>query len=323
MSKAEFAIAYDGPALANHTMDVQALGPALLAIGDMCREAHRVINGDDGAEVKVHVKATSEGCFNVVLELIQAYNAVADLVRDEDVSAAKDIIEWLGLAAVPGSLLAYLKWKKGRKPISQEPAKSTEGDPQYNITVAGGGNNVTVISGKVQKLVTDPRVRAAQRRTLAPLNDDGIEEFQVRQDGRTVFSVNKDEVRKGYYDISPEEVGQEENINEPQTFEAILRLRSPVFEQDRKWQFYYGEQRISATLRDMGYVNRVFVSGERFGVGDIFRVRLCLTQVLLPNGKIRNDYEITKVIETTEGPKQLDLGVTQARLFDEDEDDDD
>ena len=73
----------------------------------------------------------------------------------------------------------------------------------------------------------------------------------------------------------------------------------------------------------MGYVNRVFVSGERFGVGDIFRVRLCLTQVLLPNGKIRNDYEITKVIETTEGPKQLDLGVTQARLFDEDEDDDD
>ena len=78
-----------------------------------------------------------------------------------------------------------------------------------------------------------------------------------------MFSANKDEVRKGYYDISPEEVGQEENINEPQTFEAILRLRSPVFEQDRKWQFYYGEQRVSATLRDMDYVNRVFVLGER------------------------------------------------------------
>ena len=63
------------------------------------------------------------------------------------------------------------------------------------------------------------------------------------------------------------------------------------------------------------------MSGERFGVGDRFRVRLCLSQVLLPNGKIRNDYEIIKVIETTEGPKQLDLGVAQARLFDEEADD--
>ena len=120
-----------------------------------------MINGDDGAEVKVHVKATSEGALTLFLNSYKHTNAVADLVRDEDVSAAKDIIEWLGLAAAPsgGSLLAYLKWKKGRKPISQEPAKSTDGDPPYNITVAGDGNNITVISGQVQKLATDPRVR--------------------------------------------------------------------------------------------------------------------------------------------------------------------
>ena len=126
MSKVEFAIAYDGPALANHTMDVQALGPALLAIGDMCREAHRVINGDDGAEVKVHVKATSEGCFDIVLELIQTYNVVADLVRDEDVSAAKDLIEWLGLAATPGvvSLLALSEVEEG--PQADQPRAGQE-----------------------------------------------------------------------------------------------------------------------------------------------------------------------------------------------------
>ena len=322
MSAAEFTIAYDGPALAKHTMDVHALGPALLAMGDMCREAHRVINGEDGAEVKVHVKATSEGCFNIALELVQAYNAVADLVRDDDVSTAKDIIEWLGLGVVSGTgLFAYLKWKRGRKVVTQEPVSDGDKELKYNITVEGDGNNVTVISGQVQKLASDPRVRAAQRRTLLPLNDDGINEFQVRQGRKTVFSVDKEEMRRGYYDISPEEVGQEENISEPQTFEAFLLLRSPVFEKDKKWQFYYGEQRITATLRDTDFVKRVFVSGERFGVGDIFRVRLCLAQVLLPNGRIRNEYEITKVIETTEGSKQLDLGMTQRRLFDEDTDD--
>ena len=51
MNKTEFAIVYDGPELANHTMDVQALGPALLAIGDMCREAHTAIYGDESFNV--------------------------------------------------------------------------------------------------------------------------------------------------------------------------------------------------------------------------------------------------------------------------------
>lgn len=318
MSKAVFAIAYDGPALANHTMDVQALGPALLAIGDMCREAHRIINGDDNAEINVHVKATSEGCFDIILELIQTYNALAELVKDDDVSTAKDIIEWLGLGMVPASgLLAYLKWKKGRKIVKQEATQDETGNVLYNITVEGDHNNVTVISEPVHKLASDPRVRAAQRRTLSPLNDDGIEEFQVRHGKKSVFSVDKDEVKGGYYDINPEEVGQEENFSEPQTFEAWLVLRAPVFEQEKKWQFFYGEQRISATLRDAEFVKRVFVSGDRFGVGDRFRVRLCLSQVLLPNGKIRNDYEIARVLETKEGPKQLDLG----RFFEQNDDD--
>ena len=323
MSRVEFAIAYDGPALANHAMDVHALGPALLAIGDMCREAHRTIHGDDGAEVKVHVKATSEGCFDIVLQLVQAYDRVADLVRDHDVSTAKDIIEWLGLGAVPATgLFAYLKWKRGRRVVAQEPVSDSSKGTPYNIRVEveGEGNTVIVIPGQVQQLASDPRVRAAQRRTLSPLNDDGIDEFQVRHGRKAVLTVSKDDLRRGYFDIGPEDVGQEEAINEPQTYEAILLLRSPVFEQEKKWQFYHGEQRISATLRDTDFIKRVFTSGERFGVGDRFRVRLGLSQVLLPNGRIRNDYEIIKVIETTEGPKQLDLGVTQARLFDEDSD---
>ena len=112
MSATEFAIAYDGPALANHTMDVETLGPALLAFGDICREAHRVVNGDDVARVKVHVKATSEGCFDILFELVQAaqetYGSVARLVKDEDISTAKDIVEWLGLVGVPTmSLLGF------------------------------------------------------------------------------------------------------------------------------------------------------------------------------------------------------------------------
>ena len=129
MSSHEFAIAYDGPALEDHTMDVQTLGPALLAVGDMCREANRVMNGQEVADINVRVKATAAGCFDILFEFTQIYNALAELIQDEDVATAKDIIEWLGFSAVPGAgLLAFLKWKRGRKIVKQEAKADGDGN---------------------------------------------------------------------------------------------------------------------------------------------------------------------------------------------------
>lgn len=318
MSSHEFAIAYDGPALKDHTMDVQTLGPALLAIGDMCREANRVMNGREVAEVNVRVKTTGAGCFDILFELTQIYNAVAEWFRDEDVATAKDIIEWLGLGAAPGvGLLAFLKWKRGRRIVKQEPKVDGDGNTVYNITVEGENNSVTVLSEPVYRLYQDSRVRAAQRRTLAPLANSGVDEFQVRHGRTPVVSIGKDELFDGHYDLVPDEIGAEQTIGDPQTFEAVLLLRSAVFVMGKKWQFFHGDQRISVTLGDPNFVRRVFVTGERFGVGDYFRVRLCLSQVLLANGKIRNDYEIVQVIETTRGPKQPDLDGLEAYSEDE------
>lgn len=315
MSSQEFAIAYDGPALANHTMDVQSLGPALLAIGDLCQEANRVINGQNVADVNVRVKATGEGCFDILFELVhKLYDDAADLVREDEVATAKELLEWLGLGAAPLlGLVGFLKWKRGRKIVKQEASVDGRGNSVINVTVEGSDNTITVISPSVHELATDPRVRAAQRRMLAPLSESGVEEFRVRHKRKTVTRILKDDLEKGYFDLDPDEFGGEEPANDPQTFEAVLVLRAPVFVEDSKWQFFYGGQRISATLDDPNFVRSVFKGGARFGVGDRFRVRLRLSQMILSNGKIRNDYEILKVIETTPGPKQLDMGLNGIR----------
>lgn len=46
MSEATFKVKYDGPALAQHAMDVRDLAPTLLSTGDICRDANRQVNGD-------------------------------------------------------------------------------------------------------------------------------------------------------------------------------------------------------------------------------------------------------------------------------------
>ena len=186
MSTTEFSIAYDGPALAQHVMYVQQLGPALLAIGNLCREANRVINGGNAADVEVHVRATTEGCFDITFQLVQLYDGLSELVQDENVASAKDIAEWIGLIGsgvtlLGGGLLGFLKWKRGRKIVNQESEIDGDGHTVFKITVVGDGDNSITIHETVYNISRDARVRAAQRQMLSPLNSAGVDELQVRQ----------------------------------------------------------------------------------------------------------------------------------------------
>ena len=76
MSKADLRVAYDGEALAGHTMNVRDLGPALMALGEIFVEANKILNGDR-AGVEVHVTPkVEENCFDIGLEVLQQWGKV-------------------------------------------------------------------------------------------------------------------------------------------------------------------------------------------------------------------------------------------------------
>ena len=110
------------------------------------------------------------------------------------------------------------------------------------------------------------------------------------------------EFRDGHRIIDFEEFGLSS-----QTIEAILILRAPVFVPGEKWQFFYGETRLSAEISDQRFLAKVFVDGEDFGVGDKFLVKLRITQRQTPSGQIRNDYEIMDVLQVWPSGKQISM----------------
>ncbi len=302
MDKVEFSIAYDGPALADHTMDASTLGPALLAIGDLFREANRVLNGPDITDINVRVKATEPGCFNIIFELQQLLSSTSEFLQEDNVATAKEIAEWIGiLGGGAGSLIALRQWMRGRK---QKSIHETTVEGNDNVVVTVEGNDNKVVFRQVFFLLKDREVQSAQRRMLSPLEQEGVEEFQVRKGKEVVRSVKKEEISQGYFDPSDDQE-LSELVGEPQTLEAVLVLRAPVFVEGNKWQFFYGDTFIHAVISDQMFMERVFVGGERFGNGDQFKVRLCITQVL-KDEKISNEYEILKVIDTKHGPLQSD-----------------
>src|SRR5580693_3318862 len=59
-----FWIKYDGEALADHTIDVEDLAPALLALPTLIQESDRIVNNDD-SKISVRVMAPAAGSFEV------------------------------------------------------------------------------------------------------------------------------------------------------------------------------------------------------------------------------------------------------------------
>jgi len=67
MSKAQFQLAYDGPALRAGSMDVNELAAARLATGDLFNEANRQLNADR-TELSVKVRSDfKKGSLEVAL----------------------------------------------------------------------------------------------------------------------------------------------------------------------------------------------------------------------------------------------------------------
>ena len=290
-------------------MDVQQLGPALLSVGDLCREASAAIYGPHAPNVNVRVHANfEESCFDITFDLVQALKEVTALIGTAEVADAKTLLEWIGLVGsgttVSGtSLWAFLKWKKGRKIRSIEKNDNKVGQPTYNVTVEGDGNSIEIIA-PVYQLATSSRVRSAQLGVVAPLKQTGIDSVEVRENGKPLTRLTKEEVEDGSFDILEGEVPGEEPL-EPQDFNCVLVIRAPVFAPRVKWHFYMGEQRISASISDQSFIRRVFSGGERFGVGDRLHVRIRLTQVLTQARDYRNDYDIILVTKIEPGPRQL------------------
>jgi hypothetical protein len=309
-----FQIAYHGDRPDDHSLNVEALAPALLGFGRLIRESNEALNGE---KAKISVLVTSDfehKCFHISFEVVQIYETIKSLLQDEHVQTAKQLLQIIGVIRSAGaaSLLDYLKWKKDT-PVEKAPTIPSTNPSLITINVVGNDNTITV-SPEVLRLAENRKVLDAVKETLAPIEMNEASRIEFRENDHSIRSINKVEAQgivRGL-DVTQALVAEEVSSRVPDTVLATLYVYSPVFDaKAKRWRFVYKRNKhIYADISETSIAKDAIKRGGSF-TNDRYRVRMEVTESDTDDGDPH--FKIIQVLEFSPAPQQTSLPLPKPR----------
>lgn len=297
MSHAQFSITYDGPALSDHSMDVRELAPALMAIGETFDAANLALNGD-ATRVSVNVRAHEVGCFTINLEVMQSIiqHGIA-LLKGDEITAALNLKELLfGGTALGMGLVGLIKWLRGRRPDKIERLAGG----MMRVTINGESIDVPL---RLMRLYQDIAVRTAVEKVVErPLQQEGVESVSFEERGIVTERVVKAEAE---FFRTPE-IEDQTLIDDVR--KAAFSIVSLAFKEDNKWRLHDGQNQISATIADEGFLRRVDQNLVSFSKGDVLVCEVRFLQKQTSKGLV-TEHIVESVIEHRPAARQLNLNI--------------
>ena len=303
-AKSKLIIAYTGPLVDDGTMDVQELGPALMALSALVNEANKVLN-DDNSTIAVKVNADfKKGSFEIQLELIRTLAAQLQSLFTPNVTM-EQLIAYLGLAGSVQSLVGgpnlvdVIKWVKNR--VITKATKHKDG----TVTLESETDHITVnvivvnINQSVPVLVSFDKLVEGSRR-------EGIDSFQVRadKDKTVVQSIKKEEAKCFEFDSG--KIGNVKEKVEVTETDEWVNILTVNFE-DLKWRFMSDENKFYAKMDDEDFIKQIDNGDQSFTKGDMLKIRRERTQIRKADGTIKNEYKVIKVLEFQKRAKEIEL----------------
>lgn len=286
----EFSVSYEGEAVAESTMDVRDLAPALLALGQAFDRANSLLNSDR-ASVTLEIRATRQGSFEILLILKQLFDGASTFLSHDFISSAANIKNLLlGGKGLVG-LLKLKKMLKGSKPKEIERTEN-------NVTLEIEHLRLSV-PAKVLDLYKDRILGEQIEAVVRPLTRDGIDRIVFRDQATLVEMVEKDEAE--YFQPDQEEG---EILSEIVIPRQRLKIVSLNFLKG-KWRLSDGERARWYTIRDHQFAREVEQGIRRFGNGDLLICQVVMTQRIDAEGNLKLDHVIADVLKHEQHGEQL------------------
>lgn len=295
MSRDNFRVTYDGPALSSHEMDVRMLAPSLMAISDLLDRANKIVN-QDKASVRVKVKASpTSGSVNIDLAVVQdLISQTMDLLTGASVTAAVNLLSLLGFgAAGAGGLMQVIGWARGRNIKTIENADGGAAIIQVD-------NQQMEVDRRVLELLKDSEIRQSIELMLQPLHHDGVDVFAVGDEKSVYYVIPRQNA--SWFSAPPTNM-DEVSLN---VVRRVLLIERIEFSEDKKWRFSDGNSSFYASIGDNDFFGRISDGAETFGLGDVLVVDLEERQ-RSDGFKLKAEYKVIKVHEHRRAMRQGQL----------------
>ena len=285
-----FLVRYDGAALADNTMDVAQLAPALLSLSEALSGLNALAN-KDSAKVSLQVRALNKGCF--IIDFLINQNILAQI---GELLTGAGVAGYCNAYTLLRSLVDLLELK--RRLAGRKPDKVTTPDASGTVTYIFGDQTFSV------NLFThagyqNPAVNAACSKIVEPLNSAGIDSVSISDD-ETESIFTKD-------DVAAISAAPEDRVLSENEVDCIIVIEMISFKDQSKWRVKRGERdTIYVSISDEDFLQKIDAGEERFGKGDVLHVKLIETQTWSA-GKINSSYCISKVMEHKTSAEQLSL----------------
>ena len=315
MPAERFQFTYAGLVLRDKAMDVYALGPALIAVGDLVRDTNRLLNGDR-ATIGLRVDAGFKGGsfeiqFLLDQHILESGRETLGFLAAVDAPALLNAL-FGAIGKHSGEmaegtifgLIALYKLLKGRKP---KPESVTIHDNHGTIVFE---NREIKVDATTAKLYMNDPIRADLDRVLLPVAKEGIDQLKVSKDGALLDELGKGDLPERL--SAPEDATQSSDLVLTSSREALVKVVTAGFEEG-KWKFSDGSAKFTATIADPVFQEKLDNREEGFYKGDVLKVVLTSTQTEKDDGKIQTKHTIREVLEHRQVPRQGPLFPTRSR----------
>ncbi len=288
-----FRIRYNGEALADHSIEINDLAPALIAVSDLIQEANSMAN-KGGATISVKVKATETGCFQIWIQTAQmTAHDVRELLDGPNVTALVALLVILGFLEGPENitgLITLIKRMCGKAPKKITP----RGNSELEIETESGTVTISKLEWEMYK---NPKIRLAAYNIIKPIEKSGVETVEFIDGDKTPSKANKSDAK---YFVPPTEM--EEPLQES-IREVFVNVVQMWFKDGYKWKFSEGESEWNAEIKDQKFIEKLLKDEISIHARDFLKVRVKQTQYTL-GSTVKSDYEIIEVMEIKQSPRQ-------------------
>lgn len=292
-------IAYVGKGVDDGSIDIKDLAPSLLALGEMIEAANNALH-PDGPKVSIRIRATSQGSFEVAIDVVMSLFKQLTTMLNSDVSnAAANLLTLLGFyAGAQIGAIQLIKALRGRKP--EHVVMNQDG----TVTLVIESEEITVRRETIT-LVELPEIRSSVIKFARPLQSDDVTAIEVRnlEAGASAVLATSADLEA----IEAEFISEAEETIVSSSYETALKIVAPSFKEGTKWKFSDGDNTFFANINDSDFLAEVDANRSTFSKDDILIAEISLRQVRSGSHGIKSEYSVVRVIQHISAWQQLNL----------------